>query len=29
MWYWWKNQKEREQYEDQDVCGWLILKRIL
>jgi hypothetical protein len=27
--YWWESQKERDQYEDQDVGGWTILKCIL
>jgi hypothetical protein len=27
--YWWESQKERDHYEDQDVGGWIILKRIL
>jgi hypothetical protein len=27
--YWWKSQKERDHYEDQDVGGWTILKWIL
>jgi hypothetical protein len=27
--YWWENQKERDQWEDQDVGGWTILKWIL
>jgi hypothetical protein len=27
--YWWESQKERDHYEDQDVCGWIILKWIL
>jgi hypothetical protein len=27
--YWWGNQKERDCYEDQDVDGWVILKKIL
>jgi hypothetical protein len=27
--YWWESQKERDHYEDQDVSGWIILKRIL
>jgi hypothetical protein len=26
--YWWKSQKERDHWEDQDVGGWTILKRI-
>jgi hypothetical protein len=26
--YWWEKQKERDQWEDQDVGGWTILKRI-
>jgi hypothetical protein len=24
--YWWKSQKERDHWEDQDVVGWIILK---
>jgi hypothetical protein len=24
--YWWESQKERDNYEDQDVVGWTILK---
>jgi hypothetical protein len=27
--YWWEIQKERDHWEDQDVDGWTILKRIL
>jgi hypothetical protein len=27
--YWWKSEKERDHYEDQDVSGWIILKWIL
>jgi hypothetical protein len=27
--YWWESRKERDQYEDQDVGGWIILKWIL
>jgi hypothetical protein len=27
--YWWECQKERDHWEDQDVSGWTILKRIL
>jgi hypothetical protein len=27
--YWWENQKERDNYEDQDVGRWTMLKRIL
>jgi hypothetical protein len=27
--YWWKIQKERDYWEDQDVGGWTILKCIL
>jgi hypothetical protein len=27
--YWWESQKERDHNEDQDVSGWIILKRIL
>jgi hypothetical protein len=27
--YWWESQKERDHWEDQDVCGWTILKWIL
>jgi hypothetical protein len=27
--YWWEIQKERDHWEDQDVGGWTILKRIL
>jgi hypothetical protein len=27
--YWWEIQKERDQWEDQDVGGWIILKWIL
>jgi hypothetical protein len=26
--YWWESQKEKDHYEDQDVCGWIILKFI-
>jgi hypothetical protein len=26
--YWWECQKERVHWEDQDVCGWTILKWI-
>jgi hypothetical protein len=26
--YWWEIQKERDQWEDQDVGGWTILKWI-
>jgi hypothetical protein len=25
--YWWESQKERDHWEDQDVCGWKILER--
>jgi hypothetical protein len=24
--YWWESQKEGDHYEEQDVCGWIILK---
>jgi hypothetical protein len=24
--YWWESQKERDHWEDYDVCGWTILK---
>jgi hypothetical protein len=24
--YWWESQKERDHQEDEDVCGWTILK---
>jgi hypothetical protein len=24
--YWWESQEERDHWEDQDVCGWIILK---
>jgi hypothetical protein len=27
--YWWEIQKKRDHWEDQDVGGWTILKRIL
>jgi hypothetical protein len=27
--YWWEIQKQREHQEDQDLCGWIILRRIL
>jgi hypothetical protein len=27
--YWWGSQKEREHWEDQGVCGWMILKWVL
>jgi hypothetical protein len=27
--YWWKSKKKAEQYEDQDVGGWIKLKLIL
>jgi hypothetical protein len=27
--YWWESQKGRDQYEDQDVGGWIILRCIL
>jgi hypothetical protein len=27
--YWWQSNKERYYWEDQDVGGWTILKRIL
>jgi hypothetical protein len=27
--YWWKSQKERDHWEDQDVGEWTILKWIL
>jgi hypothetical protein len=27
--YWWKIQKERDHWEDQDVGGWIILKWVL
>jgi hypothetical protein len=27
--YWWESQNERYHWEDQDVGGWTILKRIL
>jgi hypothetical protein len=26
--YWWESQKEGDNYEDQDVDGWIILKWI-
>jgi hypothetical protein len=26
--YWWESQKVRDHWEDQDVCGWTILKWI-
>jgi hypothetical protein len=29
MGYWWETQKKRDHWEDQDVGGWTILKRIL
>jgi hypothetical protein len=29
MGYWWKIQKKRDHWEDQDVGGWTILKWIL
>jgi hypothetical protein len=25
--YWWESQRKRDRYEDQDVGGWIILKR--
>jgi hypothetical protein len=27
--YWWERQRERENQEDQDIGGWIILKLIL
>jgi hypothetical protein len=27
--YWWESQKERDNWKDQDVSGWIILKCIL
>jgi hypothetical protein len=27
--YWWGSQKERDNYEGQDIGGWIILKLIL
>jgi hypothetical protein len=27
--HWWEIQKERDHWEDQDIGGWRILKRIL
>jgi hypothetical protein len=27
--YWWNNHRERDQYEDQYVGGWILLGRIL
>jgi hypothetical protein len=27
--YWWESQKERDDWEDQDVVGWTMLKWIL
>jgi hypothetical protein len=27
--YWWESQKERDHWEDQDIGGWTISKRIL
>jgi hypothetical protein len=27
--YLWESQKERNHYEDEDVCGWTILKWML
>jgi hypothetical protein len=27
--YWWESQKERDHWEDQNIGGWKILKRIL
>jgi hypothetical protein len=27
--YWWESQKERDQWEDQDIGGWTLLKWIL
>jgi hypothetical protein len=27
--YWWESQKERDHWENEDVCGWKILKWIL
>jgi hypothetical protein len=27
--YWWESRKERDHWEDQDICGWTILKWIL
>jgi hypothetical protein len=29
MGYWWKSQRERDHYDDQDVGGWTILGGIL
>jgi hypothetical protein len=26
--YWWESQKEKIHLEDQDICGWIILKLI-
>jgi hypothetical protein len=26
--YWWEFQKVRDHWEDEDVCGWIILKWI-
>jgi hypothetical protein len=27
--YWWESQKERDHWEDQDVCAWKTLKWIV
>jgi hypothetical protein len=27
--YWWESQKGRNNYEDQILCGWIILRLIL
>jgi hypothetical protein len=27
--YWWKGQKDRDRYENQDVGGWMIIRWIL
>jgi hypothetical protein len=27
--YWWESQKERDNWEDEDVGGWIIVKWII
>jgi hypothetical protein len=27
--YWWESQRERHHWEDEDVCGWIVLGWIL
>jgi hypothetical protein len=27
--FWWENQKEGDHWEDENIVGWIILKRIL